>query len=373
MLKQYEDKLYGCRFCPMCKPAGEVANLTQFESHTTRARAMMLWRILQGAIDWTPRAVELLYQSTLDSISEAWCVSHYPVSAYVLAARAEVYAAGLAPEAVRQALAVSAPVAAGGPCGTLLLASEIAEWGDEALAAPALRALQWAGAAAQPVFAHSGALTYTLGAHDRAREQAAQVVALIRDSGARTVIADGPQTLWALRCVYPVLGIELPAGTTVVSLLEYLADALRAGELAVQNQVGGRALLHDSRTAALLADTLPLAETIQPGYVGDEAKLGTGAIYDAPRTLARALGIDALYSVWTRALSRSSGADDGLWRTYPALADGLARQRLRAARDLGAALVVTDSALHAAHLGRFAGEFDLQVRWLAELLAGAAS
>lgn len=372
MLKQYEDKLYGCRFCPMCKPAGEVANLTQFESHTTRAHAMMLWRTLQGVIDWTPRAVELLYQSTLDSISEAWCVSHYPVSAYVLAARAEVYAAGLAPEAVRQAL-VSAPVTVDGSWDALFLASEIAEWGDEALAQPALSLLQQAGAAPRPVFAHSGALAYALGAHDLAQDQAAQVAALIRDSGAQTVIADSPQTLWALRRVYPALGVELPVGTAVVSLFEYLAGALRAGKLTVKHQAGGRALFHDSRAAALLADALPLAETIQPGYVGDEDKLGTGAIYDAPRVLVQALGIDMLYSVWTRALSRSSGADDALWRTYPTLADGLARQRLQAARDLGANLVITDSALHAAHLRRFAGEFDLQVRWLAELLVGGSS
>lgn len=372
MLKQYEDKLYGCRFCPMCKPAGEVANLTQFESHTTRARAMMLWRILNGIIDWTPRAAELLYQSTLDSIAEAWCVSHYPVSAYILAARAEVYAAGLAPEAVRAALEY-APAQFNETCDALLLAGEIAEWGDMSLADPGLGALERAGLAAQPAFAVSGATAYALGAHDTAREQAAQVAALIRASGAQMVIADGPQTLWALRCAYPALGVELPAGITVVSLLEYLADALRAGRLAVAIQTGGRALLHDSRAAALLAAALPLAETIQPGYVGDEAKLGTGAIYDSARALAQVLGVETVYSVWTRALSRSSGADDGLWRTYPALAAGLAQQRLEAARDLGAEMVITDSPLHAAHLGCFAGEFGLSVRWLAQLLADGAA
>ncbi|RKY01203.1 MAG: hypothetical protein DRP54_04095, partial [Spirochaetes bacterium] len=65
-LEEYRKYLYGCRFCPMCKPASDVANVTFLESHTTRARAMMLWRILNGYSDFSERDVELLYQSTLD-------------------------------------------------------------------------------------------------------------------------------------------------------------------------------------------------------------------------------------------------------------------------------------------------------------------
>jgi hypothetical protein len=79
----------------MCKPAAEVANLTQLESHTTRARTMMLWRIAEGLIEWTPCEVALVYESTLDSISEAFDVFHYPVSQYMLAARADIWEAGL--------------------------------------------------------------------------------------------------------------------------------------------------------------------------------------------------------------------------------------------------------------------------------------
>jgi Fe-S oxidoreductase len=359
----------------MCKPAAEVANLTQFESHSTRARAMLLWRVLQGMIDWTPRAVELLYESTLDSISEAWCISHYPVSAYVLAARAEVYAAGLAPDTVRAAVDSGAvDVADFDAIGDVLfLAGEIAEWGDVTLTRPALTALEHAGLTARPVLALSGAAAYALGALDVARQQAEHIAALIRSSGARTVITDSPQTLWALRCAYPTLGVSLPDGVRVVSLLETLADCLRAGSFTPATMTGMRALLHDSRSAALLADSLPLAQAIQPGYVGDESTLGTGTIYDAPRILAQAMGVDSLYSVWTRALSRSSGADDSLWRTYPALAEGLARQRLQTARDLGAERVITDSPLQAAHLGRFAGEFDLKVHWLVELLVDGSA
>lgn len=369
-LSHYQDTLYGCRFCPMCKPANEVANLTQYESHTTRARAMLLWRILNGMTQWTPRGVELLYESTLDSISEAWCVSHYAVSDYVLAARAEVYAAGLAPKVVRDALDI--PTAAPQPvkAATLLLAGEFAELGSAERLPAGLAALKATGVAAETVVIPSGALAYSLGAHDQAKQQAQAVSDFIRTSGAQTIIADGPQTLWALHKIYSALGITLPAGLTITSLAEYLAGALTMGQLSVPEHGDKKTFLHDSRSAALLADSLAKAETIQPGYRGDEANLGAGVVYDAPRKLTDAMQMQRVYSVWQRSLSKSSGADDGLWLTYPKLAAGLARQRLDAAQQSGAQVVITDSPLSAAHLGHFAGEYNLAVYWLPELIIG---
>lgn len=70
--------------------------------------------------------------------------------------------------------------------------------------------------------------------------------------------------------------------------------------------------------------------------------------------------------------SRSCGADDGLWLTYPKLAAGLARQRLQEAKRLGAETLITDSVLCARHLAKFCAEEDVRVVWLPELLAIAA-
>ena len=368
-LSDYADTLYGCRFCPMCKPAGEVANLTLLESHATRARAIMLWRIANGMAEWEPRGVELLYQSTLDSISEAWCISHYPVSGYMLAARAQVYAAGLAPEPVRQALRVTVEPPAPVPAEGLLLAGEAAELADETPVQSALAALAEAGLRVKPALMLSGALAYSLGARDQARQQAEAVAAFLRASGARTVIADGPGTLWALKRIFPALGVSLPTGVTVTSVAEALAEAVDRGQLQPPPRPGVKVFVHDSRDAAFLADELAQAEVIQPGYRGEEVRLGAGAVYDAPRRVVEAMGMARCYSVWQRALSKSGGADDGLWRTYPTLAEGLARQRLAEARRVGAELVNTDSTLSDAHLARFAGEAGLAVRNLSQLIA----
>lgn len=358
-LDKHKKDLYELRFSPMCKPAGEVANLTMLESHSVRARTMMLWRVAEGIIPWDTRTVELAYQSTLDSISEAFDVFHYPVSQYMLAARADIWEAGLAPKSVQQAVEATALTDA--PNGdTLLIAGEIAQLGDETLLAPIEAAIPdtaaWVTA--------TGALAYALGAWDVAQTQAKHVTAGIKSSSAKTVIADGPETAWALTKIYPALGVDLPEGISVKLLSTLLAEGHSGPE---QNL--GKVFVHDSRPACLIADDMANNLAVLPGYLDNEADFGQGEVYDAPRKLLDAWGAERVFGNWTRSLAKTSGADDGLWLTYPKLADGLAAQRLDFAERLGANVIVTDSPLAAWFLYRHALDRAINVKLLAELIA----
>jgi hypothetical protein len=67
-------------------------------------------------------------------------------------------------------------------------------------------------------------------------------------------------------------------------------------------------------------------------------------------------------------LAKTSGADDGLWLTYPHLAAGLADQRLDYAASLGAETIVTDSPLAASFLLQHASNRSISIRFLAELI-----
>src|SRR4051794_8047956 len=177
-LSRYQAGLSGCRFCPMCKVAGEVSNLTLLESHSTRARAMMLWRSRQELHSLSTRQVELLYQSTLDSISEAWCISHAPVSSYVAEARAAIFEAGLAPDSVLAALERAVPEPPPLKASILLLAGEAAELGDPEAANSAAEMLRQNRnyRDVETLVIANSALAYCLGARDIARQQALQLV-----------------------------------------------------------------------------------------------------------------------------------------------------------------------------------------------------
>jgi hypothetical protein len=363
--------LYELRFSPMCKPAAEVANLTQLESHTTRSRLMMLWRVAAGHLEWGAREAELLYESTLDSISEAFDVFHYPVSQYMLDARADVWEADLAPVVVQEVVESSKEYAALLPSpsafdGAILLAGEIAQLDKpERYLDIQKEVLVRAQISAGILAAQSGALAFVLGAREVALMQAGNIVEKISNlkGDLDLIIADGPETAWALQVVYPQLGIHLDERIGVRTLSSLLAETYD-----LRIDIAEKVFYHDSRAAYLIAEKQPGHLAVLPGYTEDEAANGTGEVYEAPRRLLERLGVEQVFGNWTRGLAKSCGADDGLWKTFPHLAAGLARQRLDYAAALGAGLIVCDSPLCAAFLDNQLKPGDPEVYWLPELL-----
>jgi len=367
-LSEYEQVLYGCRFCPMCKPAAEVGNLTQLESHSTRGRALLLWRAAKGLAAFSPRDAELLYQSTLDSISQAWCISHYPVGEYVAAARRELVSQRLIPAAVENVLGRNNRADACPKGETVLLAGEIAQLDDLSAADPALKLLEACGVTAKAYMSPTGALAYTLGDIESAEQQARSVCEALQAAGAKRVVADGPQSLFALKVLYPLLGIALPERLEVLGLADLVEPVVVKNKLTTVVNGDQTVFFHDSRSACFLADELASDEVIQPACFDSEEHSGYGEVYARPRRVLDALGVRRVSSVWSKSLSRSTGADDGLWLTYPELASGLAEMRLDHIRSLGAGAIVTDSVLDAVHLQRVQGsEGELRILWFPEV------
>ena len=367
LLSAYSKALYELRFSPMCKPAAEVAGVTKLESHSTRARVMLMWRVVSGFAKWGPREVELIYQSTLDSISEAYDPFHYPVSELMLAARGDIWEAGLAPEVVRQAIDKGSKWVepAKPPASeTLVLGGEISQLGQESHGACITKALQSQGIQGEMWVVPTGALAYALGARDVAVGQARRIVNGLFEAKVTTVVADGPETVWALQKIYPTLGVALPDQVKVK-----LYSELLNGPQSKPSSKLGRVLVHDSRPACLIADRMPNHLAILPGYHDNEEAFGAGRVYDAPRHLIDAYGGQRVFTTWTRGLSRSSGSDDGLWLTYPDLARELAVARLAEAEQAGAELIVTDSPLAANILHENRNTQRVQAKCLAEIVA----
>jgi hypothetical protein len=364
-LDSYKKDLYRLRFSPMTKPACEVANLTKLESHTTRARMMMLWRITENIINWGPREVEILYESTLDSISEAFDVYKNPISPIMLAARADVWTSGIAPKSVQEAIRASETnIAVNCPKGkAILLASEIAQIGNDRFLEPMLKAIANIQVQANPWVVQSGALAYALGAQEIAQKQAKAVVDGIRQSGASIIIADGPETIWAINKIYPKFGVKLPEIAKVKSLTTLLNENLKPHYMIDEN-----VFIHDSRPSCLLADAMASGLAVLPSLPPDDTILGKGEIYESIRELLRKFGAKLVRGYWMRSLAKSCGADDGLWLTYPNLAYGLAEQRLKYALSLGSTKLVTDSPLAVNILTKCNLASKIEVKLLSELV-----
>lgn len=367
-LEAHKKQLYEMRFSPMCKPACEVANLTQLESHSTRARALMLWRIVAGHLSWGEREVEILYESTLDSISEAFDIFHYPISRIMLDARADVWEAGLAPQCVKNVIKVEQETLSQAPItiqksSHLLLAGELAYLTNEKYSSVLRAVLKAADQDVQIFVEKCGSLAFALGAREVACRQADRIFEGIRKSQAAKILTDGPETAWVLEKVFPEFGLNLPEGVQVQSLCEFLLE-----KFPLLRKIPEAVFVHDSRPAYFLAEKLPSHMAILPGSIADETAFGDGSVYATPRRILDAIGARRVSSSWTRGLAKSCGADDGLWLTYPNLASGLARQRLEHAHDLGATTLVTNSPLCANLLFKTRNKADPTVFWLPEFL-----
>lgn len=368
-LSSYKEVLYSCRFCPMCKPAAEVANVTYMESHSTRGRAVALWRIANGYAELTRRDSELLFQSTLDTISESWCISHFPVSEYILSARKMAHAKGLIPGPVKEALKRDLVP---GPCpkgDTILFASDAAELENPALAEPAVKALAKIGITASVYAAMPGSLSFVLGDMEAAKRQAEAVSRMLGSSGAKHLITDGTQGLFAFRFVYPLLGVPLPPGLRISSLAEVLSEKAKGKVSAKAVRGKSKIYVHDSRFACLLADEMSSDEAYKPELDGNEDLLGKGAVYETPRAIVDEAGLTRVFGVWSRALSKTSGTDNGLWLTYPEIAKKLAISKLDYVESLGAEAVVTDDLLSAEYLKKAQSDkkSEMPIVWLPEL------
>lgn len=332
--KKYEEYLWGCRFCPMCKPASDSLNATNLECHATRAHAMIIWRAINDIKDYSAKEAELLYKCNLDGVAEAFCVDHYPTTGYMLAAREDIVEAGKV---------VPAPVAAvlnreqnikAAPNGKTLIFAEGADLDFE-------RAWEKADALGKKLGAgviagFSGYMPYVLGGRKKAVEEAKALADAINKTGAKTLIAPGPESYYTFTKLYEELGVRLNA--EVVSMTKMLfADKAASGVK------GKKVFFHDARAAYYLGDTKPDEKIIMPDFFGPEELLGEGEVYELPRKALLKGGAELKFSVWSRAVANAMGNDEGVSMTYPDIAKKMAKRRLRMIAETGAEVLVTDS------------------------------
>ncbi|MEJ2708801.1 MAG: (Fe-S)-binding protein [Anaerolineales bacterium] len=350
-ITSFDEYLVGCRFCPMCAPFGEVSNVTKDEAHSTRVRGMLLWQIANQKASWSEETSDLIYQSTLDSISQAWCINHYPVPEYILSARADIVDAGLAPYPVKQLGRKINPdftTQLENPATTdakIVFYPGDSIAGENLFAAKAaLKFLSLAGikASLPKILIDCGGLAYSLGRQVLAGESAKEVNASLGSGG--TILVDGPLTYWMLTKVYPKLGTPLPSEVKVFLLLDYLLERYDQGEL-----------------------DLP-GKSLRVYTLGSEYSRLTEAGYTSFRRLLEAIpGIKVIEPYDGLELAHASGVGGGLHLVHPDLSAAVSKQRIEEALKANAEWVICDSPLDAAHLKQFAGE-DISIGTLPEIL-----
>jgi Fe-S oxidoreductase len=349
----------GCRYCLMCRHVCPVTRVTYNEATSPHGWALAIASVRRGLLDWNAETTDLLYQCADCGLCQSFCVTDQPLPDAIVAARAEVAAAGRAPASVAE---IDAALRAwGNAYGVAAPSPEATEWAETALfvgstafhrgwesVQAARRLLERAGLehALAAVGRSSGYLAYTLGLHDTARNLARATVEELDHLGCRKLLVLSPGQAHTLKHVYPLLGVALPERMEVVELTELLAAQLAEGRL------------------KFLQTNLDLAyhDACQTPRIDGRGR--------APRRLLAALTIQPLREgFWREKRATPCGASGGLPWTQPDLAAKLARAALADATRNGAHLVVTDAPQCLAHLRAHAGP-GVEVSGLYELLAG---
>ncbi len=347
------DTTENCRYCLMCRHICPVTRATYNEASSPHGWALTIASVRRGLLDWNAETADLLYQCADCGACQAACVTDQPLPQAIVAARAQVVAAGQAPPAVaeidaelRQSLSATyADHATPADVAIFAGAGALPQYSASLGAARTL--LEQANVAHTAIGAgrESGYLAYTLGLHDTARELARATAEESVRAGCRTIIALSAEDAHALLQIYPLLGAPLPDGLRVVELTTLLAELLEADRLRL-----GRADVN-------LAYHDPCQTLRLPGR------------WHAPRTLLAALtGRPAREGFWREGRAASCGASGGLPFTQPKLAEQLARRALVDLTASGASTLVTDSPGCLAHLRAHAAP-GVEVLGLYELLA----
>ncbi|TGT71921.1 MULTISPECIES: hypothetical protein [unclassified Mesorhizobium] len=370
LLSDFRSQVAALRFCPMLAPAGEVAAVSECDGHTLRARSVMLWRALERGCALDGRSTELLFQSTLDSISQAYDPYHAPVWQIMRAARTDAVATGGVPEPVAGALDELAKFAAPSvpQAKRIMLLGEIVLFGGDAShgksLAEALRVAGHGDVEAWPAL--TGATALAFGDRELARRQAEAIAGGLANSVVEEVICDSPETFWALSSMFADLEVKLPDTIQVSLFSRLLADSGVAPEKSNRT-----VYVHDSRASYLLRQGEADSVTLEPGFRwqpgAKEELCGFGAVYEHVRVVADTAYDRREWDLWTRGLAKSCGSDDGLWMSYPEIARKLALARLDEAVELQADVIVTDSPLAAWWLAKNRQPRHPAVAWLPEL------
>jgi Fe-S oxidoreductase len=334
------DTTEGCRYCLMCRHVCPVTRVTYNEATSPHGWALEIASVRRGLLDWNAETTDRLYQCADCGLCRSFCVTDQPLPDAIVAARAELVAAGHAPVAVGE---IDAALRTwGNVYGVAAPAPEATEWAETALligstafhrewasVQAARRLLERAGIehALAAVGRSSGYLAYTLGLHDTARQLARATIAELEHLGCRRLVVLSPQHAHTLGHVYPLLGVALPERIEVVELTELLAAQLDEGQLKIR-QTDGVLAYHDP------------CQT--PRIDGR---------WRAPRRLLAALTTQPPHEgFWREQRATPCGASGGLPWTQPDLAAGLARVALADATRNGARLIVTDAPQCQAHL-----------------------
>lgn len=349
-----------CRYCLMCRHVCPVGHVTRKETLTPHGWGLVIASVRRGLLQWNPETVGVLYSCADCGNCRSHCVTDQPLPDAIAAARAEVTAQDLAPQAVYQVHAdlqswgnpyrEQSPGSAGGHGEVALFVGDEAHYLWPSVVGAALRLLEAVGV--YPVLIgigrNNGYLASSLGFPETARTLQYATLEELHAVGAARMLVLGPGDAFAFsQHASQRLGVSWPEDIQLVELSEFLAGQVQAGAL-------------HFHTASVAGD---------PAYVDPTHTVRRPERSTAPRLLLQAVLPGANKELFWRQDRAHPVGNVALQFTHPHIADHLTYARLGDLVDSGANLAICEDPGTLSQLSRHADRFSVQVIGLYELLS----
>lgn len=340
------DHVYYRTYDPLVRCVGREA--------TPHRAAQIAMLVAGGRLSWTPDVVTAMYWSFNSKIDQIWNRENsgeffdIDEGEWDRPARADLVDAGAAPEFVKEVEAnvkktgniygVKDDAGVVGKADVLYVVDDTTRAKTPEIAEAFKKILNSKGVNfAVLAKGTDGWGLYDLGLWKLAEEKAKEFAGFIKESGAKTVVANCPAVVYSLRVWYPSLGINL--GVEVLHHTEYLA------KLGVTGSFNGKVTFHD------------------PSYLSRYLE-----VVDAPReVLGKVKGLEFAECYFTKEKANPSGP---LYAYFDAEWAKQVAARRAEELALAAPVAVTAAPASKRNLAAVAKEKGLKVLDIAEVLAG---
>jgi len=369
-LDQHSPTIMACRFCPMCRHVCTVANAVHMESTSPRGWALSCYALAMGIVSPEDMAQsERLFQCATCDLCYHDCVGNFQPSRAFKAARADMVELGLSPPAVDQV--AKSVVDSQNPFkqdveerGRWRKSLDLPEHGDILLFAGCeiaykrpeiaeafikicdaahvkLAMLKQENCCAAPL--------HNLGYWREAEQLARANVDAMTSGNYKAVVFGCPTCQRQVTQTYrEAYHLEVPAGIEILHTSQFVERLLKNKTLELSRSLSRGITYHD------------------PCSLG---RAGLG-VYDSPRHILKALGLDLVEMEWNREQARCCGSAT-LHQTYPAIARKAASNTFTEVRRTGADTLVTACPACKSAFAQEAGQADVRILDLAELVAQA--
>ena len=364
MLPNVIETTENCRYCLMCRHIAPVGHVTQKEALTPRGVALIVASQKRGMIEWDAESVDVIYSEVDAGNSRAHCVTRQPFEEAIVAAKANIVKAGVAPDIVyelREKLEkyhtpfseIKSEITDDTGEIAVLFSDEVTYLYPE-IEESVLKLLDAVGI--KPVIVgrgrSTGYLASSIGYPDLAKKQAELLIKELETTGINQLLVLSAGDYFTVSTLYNErLDVKIPDNIQVLDLSMFLDSKIADNQLQFNSK-------KDLATYA---------------YVDPTHAVRVPNRHEAPRQLVEAVVNGNRCELFWRKERAHPVGSTALQFTQPKIADMLTHARLHDAITSGVKTIICEDPATLFQLKRFASDYELEVIGLYELLAESLS